>query len=167
MNNTLASNTIRFFVLLLAQVTICSNINLLGYINPYIYIIFILLFPVKSNRPLFLLCAFNLGLLVDMFLDSGGVHAGASVALAFVRPIFLKYAFGTLYDHQILKFNKLQLNELVIYISFMTLFHHFIVFNLEIFNIFQILLILKKTLVFSLFTVVLSTLLILLFKARK
>ena len=167
MNSALTSNIIRFFVLLIVQVTICNNINFLGYINPYIYIIFILLYPVKTNRLLFLLIAFNLGLLVDMFMDSGGVHAGASVVLAFVRPVFLKYAFGTLYEHQILKFGSLQLNELVIYVACMTLFHHFVVFNLEIFNIFQILLILKKTLVFSLFTSVLSVLLILLFRARK
>jgi len=167
MNNSLASNIIRFIVLLLAQVAICSHINLLGYINPFIYIIFILLYPIKNNRVLFLLAAFNLGLLIDMFLDSGGVHAGASVFLAFVRPIFLKYAFGTLYDNLTLKFSKLQLNELFIYVSFMTLFHHFVVFNLEIFNISQILLVLKNTLVSSLFTVVLSILLILLFKSRK
>lgn len=167
MSNSLGANIIRFVVLLLAQVTICSNINLLGYINPFIYVIFILLFPIKNNRLLFLVLAFNLGLLVDMFLDSGGVHSGASVLLAFVRPVFLKYAFGTLYEKQTLKLSKLQFNELVIYTSFMILFHHLVVFSLEIFNISQILLILKKTLVSSLLTVVLSIILILLFRSRK
>ena len=167
MNNILASNITRFFALLLAQVGICNNINFLGYINPYIYIIFILLYPTKANRLLFLLLAFNLGLLVDIFMDSGGVHAGASVVLVFVRPVFLKYAFGTLYEHQTLKFQSLQLNEMIIYISLMTFFHHFILFNLEIFNILQILLILKNTLVFSVFTSVVSILLIILFRARK
>jgi len=167
MDNSLASNIFKFIVLLLVQVTICSRINLLGYINPFIYIIFILMYPIKNNRLLFLLLAFNLGLLVDMFLDSGGVHAGASVFLAFVRPIFLKYAFGALYENQTLKFGKLQTNELVIYVSFMTLFHHLTLFSLEFFNITQILLILKNTLVSSLFTVSLSILIILLFKSRK
>ena len=167
MNNILASNITRFFALLLAQVGVCNNINFLGYINPYIYIIFILLYPTKANRLLFLLLAFNLGLLVDIFMDSGGVHAGASVVLVFVRPVFLKYAFGTLYEHQTLKFQSLQLNEMIIYISLMTFFHHFILFNLEIFNILQILLILKNTLVFSVFTSVVSILLIILFRARK
>ena len=158
MNNVIASNTIRFVVLLLAQVMICNNINFLGYINPYIYIIFILLYPVGSNRMLFITLAFLLGLFVDIFMDSGGVHAGASVVLAFVRPVFLKYAFGTLYEHQVLKFGSLQINELVVYIACMTFFHHFTAFLLEFFNIFQILLILKKTLVFSLFTSIISVL---------
>ncbi|MBT8244511.1 MAG: rod shape-determining protein MreD [Winogradskyella sp.] len=167
MNNSLASNIIRFIVLLLVQVTICSNINLFGYINPFIYIIFILLFPVNNNRLLFLVIAFSLGLFIDVFLDSGGVHAAASVFLAYARPLFLKYVFGTLYNNQTIKFSKLQLNELVIYVSFMTLFHHFLVFNLEIFNISQILLVLKKTLISSLLTAVLSILIILLFKSHK
>ena len=167
MNNSLTANIAKFIILLLVQVTICSHVNLLGYINPFIYIIFILMYPIKNNRLLFLVVAFNLGLFVDMFLDSGGIHAGASVFLAFVRPIFLKYTFGTLYDNQTLKFSKLQINELVIYVSFMTLFHHLIVFSLEIFNIKQILVVLKNTLVSSLFTTILSILIILLFKNRK
>lgn len=167
MNNSLALNSIRFIVLLLAQVTICSNINLFGYVNPFIYIIFILLYPVKTNRLIFLILAFNLGLLIDMFLDSGGVHAAASVLLAFARPAFLKNAFDTLYDHQNLKFGTTDIGVLLTYITLATLFHHFAVFNLEIFNISQILLILKKTLFSSIFTIILSFLLILLFKKRK
>lgn len=167
MNSSLASNTIRFIVLLLAQVTICSNINLFGYVNPFIYIIFIFLYPVQSNRLIFLILAFNLGLFVDMFLDSGGVHAAASVLLAFARPLFLKNAYGTLYDNQTLKFSNSELGALFSYISLSTLFHHFALFNLEIFNISQILLILKKTLFSSIFTIFLSFLLILLFKTRK
>ncbi|RZN82411.1 MAG: rod shape-determining protein MreD [Winogradskyella sp.] len=167
MNNSLASNIIRFIVLLLAQVTICNNINLLGYINPYIYIIFILLFPVKNNRLLFLVLVFNLGLIVDMFMDSGGIHAGASVFLAFARPVFLKYAFGTMYDHQNLKFGNSDIGALIMYVSGCVIFHHLILFYLEIFNISQIILLLKKALFSSIFTVALSLLLILLFKPRK
>ncbi|MFD1063228.1 rod shape-determining protein MreD [Winogradskyella litorisediminis] len=167
MNNKVTLNIVRFVVLLIAQVTICSNINLFGYVNPFIYIIFILIYPVKTNRMLFLLLAFNLGLLVDMFLDSGGVHAASSVLLAFARPVFLKNAYGTLYDHQTLKFGNSEIGALITYISTAILFHHFAVFNLEIFNISQILLILKKTLFSSIFTIILSFLLILLFKTRK
>lgn len=167
MNSRLASNIIRFIVLLLVQVAICSNINLFGYINPFIYILFILLFPVKNNRLVFLLAAFALGLLVDVFLNSSGVHAGASVLLAFARPVFLKSAFGALYDHQNLKFGSLDIGALLTYISMCTILHHFTVYNLEIFNVSQILLILKKTLFSSIFTILLSFIIILLFKTRK
>lgn len=167
MNNSVTTNTIRFIVLLLVQVMICNNINFLGYINPYVYVIFILLFPVRNNRLLFLLLAFNLGLIVDMFMDSGGVHAASSVCLAFARPVFLKYAFGTMYDHQNLKFGHTDIGTLVMYVSGSVIFHHLILFYLEIFNISQIILLLKKALFSSIFTTLISLLLILLFRPRK
>ena len=50
MNSVISSNIVRFFVLILIQVLICNHINFLGYINPYIYILFVILFPVKNNR---------------------------------------------------------------------------------------------------------------------
>lgn len=104
---------------------------------------------------------------MDMFLDSGGVHAAAAVFLAYARPLFLKFSFGTLYDHQTIKLSNMELGSLITYVSTTTIFHHLILFNLEIFNISQILLILKKTLFSGIFTFVLCMLLILLFKARK
>ena len=143
MNSTIVSNTIRFVVLLLVQVVICNNINFLGYINPYIYVIFIFLFPIRDSRLAFLLASFLLGMLVDMFSDSGGVHAAASVCLAYARPVLLKTSFGMLYEHQTIKFSNTETGSLITYITFGTLIHHLVLFSLEIFNIVNIILILK------------------------
>jgi len=167
MNNAVLKYSIRFVALLLVQVLIFNNINFLGYINPYIYVIFILVYPAKNNRLVFLLVAFLLGMLMDMFVDSGGVHAAASVFLAYVRPVFLKFSFGTLYEHQTIKFGAVEFVSLLGYVSLGVVFHHLILFLLEIFNMAQILLILKKTLFSSGFTIVLSILFILLFRRRK
>lgn len=167
MNNVIATNTIRFFVLLLAQVVICNNINFFGFINPYIYIIFIFLFPIRENRLILLLVSFLLGMMVDMFSDSGGVHAAAAVSLAYARPILLKTSFGTLYEHQSIKFSNTEIGSLITYITFGTLLHHFILFSLEIFNITDILLILKNTLFSSIFTILVSVLIIILFSRNR
>lgn len=167
MNNVVVSNIIRFILLLLAQVLICNNINFLGYVNPYIYIIFIFLFPIKDNRLVLLLASFTLGMLVDMFSDSGGVHAAAALSLAYARPVLLKTSFGMLYEHQSVKFSKTEIGSLITYVTFGTLIHHFILFTLEIFNIYSILLILKKTLFSSIFTILLSVLIIILFSRNK
>lgn len=153
--------------LLLVQVAICNNINFLGYINPYIYIIFIFLFPVRDNRLVLLLVSFILGMLVDLFSDSGGVHAAASVCLAYSRPILLKTSFGMLYEHQTIKFSNTEIGSLFTYIIIGTVLHHFILFSLEIFNISKILLILKKTLFSSIFTILLSVLIIILFSRNR
>ena len=79
MNNLIFKNITRFILLVLVQVIVLNKINFLGYINPYIYILFIILFPIKNNRVLFIFLGFLLGLTVDLFLDSGGVHAAACV----------------------------------------------------------------------------------------
>ncbi|MBV7269968.1 rod shape-determining protein MreD [Winogradskyella sp. WHY3] len=167
MNSVILSNSTRFIVLLLAQVVICNNINFLGYINPYIYIIFIFLFPIRENRLVLLLVSFMLGMLIDMFSDSGGVHAAAAICLAYARPVLLKTSFGMLYEHQSIKFSNTDLGSLITYVTFGTLIHHFILFSLEIFNMSSILLILKKTLFSSIFTVILSILIIILFSRKK
>ncbi|WP_412560087.1 rod shape-determining protein MreD [Winogradskyella sp. MIT101101] len=167
MNNVVASNSIRFVVLLLVQVVLFSNVNFMGYINPYIYIIFIFLFPIRETRMVLLITSFLLGMLVDMFSDSGGVHAAAAVFLAYSRPVLLKSSFGMLYEHQTIKFSNTDLGSLITYVTFGTLIHHFVLFSLEVFNISSILLILKKTLFSSIFTIILSVLIVILFSRNK
>ena len=167
MNSVIGANIVRFVILLLLQVVICNNINFFGYINPYIYIIFIFLYPVKEDRLILLLVSFMLGMFVDMFSDSGGVHAAAAVCLAYARPILLKSSFGMLYEHQSIKFTNTEIGSLISYVTFGTILHHIILFSLEIFNITDILLILKKTLFSSIFTIILSVLIIILFSRNR
>ena len=167
MNNVVGKNSIRFILLLLVQVIICNHINFFGYINPYIYIIFIFLFPIRDSRVVLLLVSFLLGLFVDMFSDSGGVHAAASVCLAYARPILLKSSFGMLYEHHSIKFSTTEIGSLITYITFGTILHHLLLFTFEIFNISDILFILKKTLSSSIFTIVLSVLIIILFSRHR
>ncbi len=139
----------------------------MGYINPYIYILFILLFPVKDSRLQVIFLSFLIGTTIDMFSDSGGVHAAASVVIAYARPLFLKFSFGTLYEYQTIKFSHTDLGNLTIYVATMTLLHHLVLFSLEIFNISNILQILQQTLFSGIFTLIICVLLIVLFGRRK
>lgn len=157
----------RFFILVLVQVLIFNHIDFLGYINPYIYILFIILFPAKNNRTLFIFIAFLLGFCVDVFSDSGGVHAAACVTLAYVRPIFLKFCFGTVYDYQSIKFNQTDFGSRLTYFSMLVFIHHLVMFSLEIFNISKILLILQKTLFSGIFTILLCLIITLLFSQKR
>jgi len=67
MNNPWIKYPLRFALLVLLQVLVLNNINLGGYIHPYIYILFILLLPVSMNKNLVLFIAFFTGLTVDYF----------------------------------------------------------------------------------------------------
>jgi len=166
MNSKTTNSIIRFIVLVLAQVIVLNHIDFLGYINPYLYIFFIIIYPVKNNRLIFLFLSFLLGLAIDIFSDSGGVHAAACVSIAYIRPVVLKFSFGTLYDHQTIKFNNMGFLSLLGYVSLLTLIHHFILFSLEIFNVSKIVLTLQKTLFASIFTILLCILIIFLFNKK-
>ncbi len=167
MNSLNVNSIFRFFVLIIVQALIFNNINFLGYINPFPYILFILLFPIQVDRTLFIFLSFMLGLFIDIFSDSGGVHAAACVTIAFIRPPILKFAFGMVYEHQNIKFNNTEFGNRIIYFLILILSHHLILFTLEIFNISNILLILKKTLFSSAFTLILCILFSVLFSNRK
>ena len=166
MNNVVFNTVLRFVVLTLVQVLILNNINFLGYINPYIYILFIILYPVKNNRTLFIFLSFLLGLSIDLFTDSGGVHAAASVFIAYIRPPVLKFSFGMIYEHQTIKFAQTELGNRLVYFSILTTIHHLVMFSMEIFNFNDIILILQKTLFSSIFTILLCLLTTVLFSKK-
>jgi len=77
---------IMFFVLILVQVLILNNIQFSGLVNPYIYILFILLLPFTIPGYFLLGISFILGISIDIFGNTPGIHAGATVLLGFLRP---------------------------------------------------------------------------------
>ena len=103
MNSNFILNFIRFIVLLTIQIVVLEQVKLGGWINPYLYVLFIVLYPINSNKSGFIAASFCLGLLMDLFCDSGGVHATASLLLAYFRPFFLKFAFGLSYEYQTIR----------------------------------------------------------------
>ncbi|MDL2299982.1 rod shape-determining protein MreD, partial [Bacteroides sp. OttesenSCG-928-E20] len=83
-------NNIGWFVgLLLLQVLILNNLHIGGYATPFLYIYFILKLKTNMPRNRQLLYGFLLGLVVDMFANTPGVHTAATVFLAFVRTPYL------------------------------------------------------------------------------
>jgi len=156
----------RFIILVLIQVLVLNHINFLGYLNPYIYIIFILLVPININKSLFLFISFLLGLIIDIFGDSGGIHAAACLLITFFRPVALRSVFGLSYEFQTVKLSNISFVEKLAYVTIMVVIHHIVLFSLEFFNASHILLILKKTLFSGLFTIFITMLVLMLFKSK-
>jgi rod shape-determining protein MreD len=77
---------VMFFSLVLVQVLILNNIQFSGLVNPYIYILFILLLPFTIPGYFLLGISFILGISIDIFSNTPGIHAGATVLLGFIRP---------------------------------------------------------------------------------
>lgn len=80
----------QFLLLCLLQVLIFNNLNLGGYVNPYVYVYLIIILPISMGRIQLLLVGFLLGLTVDVFSNTGGMHAAATTLIAFYRPLYLK-----------------------------------------------------------------------------
>lgn len=165
-NSDLLVNIWRFLILTVVQILLFNHINFLGYVNPYPYILFILVFPFTGNKSLLIFLGFLLGLCVDIFSDSGGVHAAACAFIAYLRPLLLKFSFGVSYEFNTIKLSKADFGARVTYISVAVLLHHLVLFSLEIFNVSHIVLVLKSTLFSSIFTIVLLLCITLLFSRK-
>lgn len=79
------SNILRFILLVIVQVFLLDNIQFLGYINPMIYVLFIFSLPTRMPRIPLLLLGFLLGIIIDMFNNTPGLHTSATVLIAFLR----------------------------------------------------------------------------------
>ena len=110
--------------------------------------------------------AFLLGLAIDMFSDSGGVHAAACVFVAYFRPLMMRSVFGVSYDYHNIKIEKTYFGQRINYLIILILTHHFVLFSLEIFSFAHILLILKKTLFSAIFTLIMCLIFISLFSRK-
>ncbi len=167
MNSNFFINSIRFFLLLSIQIVVFNNIELYGYINPYPYILFILLYPVNPNRYGFLAWSFLLGLIMDIFCNSGGIHAAASVILAYYRHYIFKVSFGLSYEYQTIKIGNAALNQQIVFVGLSVLVHHMILFSLEAFRFDLLGNAMLKVLFSGVFTTIFSILIINLFKVSK
>lgn len=85
----LPRNIIRFVILVLLQALVFNNIQLSGYLNPYIYTLFILLLPFETPGWLVILTGFFLGFSVDIFSETMGMHTAATTLMAYLRPMAL------------------------------------------------------------------------------
>lgn len=75
-----------FVLLVILQEFVFDNINLGGVVNPYIYIMFIILLPLDTPGWMLLMLGFGAGATVDFMSGTAGLQTIASTWLAFVRP---------------------------------------------------------------------------------
>jgi rod shape-determining protein MreD len=167
MNSAMLFNIARFILLLVAQVVIFNNFNFFGYINPYPYILFIILYPVNGNKYGLLIASFLLGLTMDLFCNSGGVHAASCLLLAYFRPLIFKFSFGLSYEYQTVRLNDVLTPERFSFILLAVIIHHITLFILEVFAFEYLWSIIARTIVSTIFTIIICILIIYLIKPSK
>ncbi|BDB56585.1 rod shape-determining protein MreD [Flavobacterium ammonificans] len=167
MNSSFFLNIFRFISLFLLQIIIFNNINLFGFVSPFPYVLFIILFPVNGNKSALLISSFFLGLLLDIFSNSGGIHTTASILLAYFRPSIFKFAFGVSYEYQTIKLNDTLTPERFSFLFVAILLHHLILFILEAFQFSLIFDILLRSITSTALTIIISVIIIYLIKPNK
>lgn len=125
-----------FILLVILQVLVFNNVYLGGYLNPQVYVFFILFMPVFITGYVLLLVAFALGLVVDVFSDSLAIHAFASVLMAFCRPAVIRLFAGKLEQEttESPSFRSFGAFSLLMYSFVLILIHHLSLFLMEIFR---------------------------------
>jgi rod shape-determining protein MreD len=161
MNNIVLKNIIRFLFLVIIQVFVLNNIRVNGYVNPYLYVLFILLLPFETPGWLLLISSFFIGLIVDIFAHTPGMHAAASVLMAFCRPGIIRFISGTKGVESDMEpgIKDMGFQWFFIYSLILILIHHTLFFFLEVFRfnelpqtIYRIMISILSTLVLVLLT---------------
>ena len=160
MINSYFKYSVMFILLVMIQILILNQVQLSGYINPFMYILFILLLPVNSPAYVLLIFAFLMGITIDVFSNSMGIHAFASVFIAYIRPVVLRTI--SVRDEELDIYPGLMQNNFfwfLKYTSIIVIIHHFILFYFEVFTFtgfFNTLLRVLLSSLFSIFIIVLS-----------
>ncbi len=126
----------RFIIIVILQVFVLNKIQISGYINPFLYVFFILILPFDIPRYLLLIVAFVLGLTIDMFCDTAGMHTSATVFMAFLRPgvinaISIKDEFE---PKTFPGLHNMDTSWVLKYSIILIFFHHTFLFFLEVFS---------------------------------
>mgnify|MGYP001204537858 FL=1 len=146
-----------FISLVLLQGLILNNVEFGGYVVPFLYVVFILALPFETPSWLVLVLGFVLGIAIDCFVSTHGMHASATVVMAFCRNYLLKliaprggYDFNSKPNIQFMG-----LTWYLLYAFILVLFHHLFLFYVESFKITQFFYTFGRAIASTIFTMVL------------
>ena len=143
-----------FIALVLLQVLILNNVHIAGYATPFLYIYLILKFESDVPRNALMLWAFFLGLAVDVFSDTPGMNAAATVLLAFLRPSLLRlFTPRDNLDSFIPSFKTIGITPFLKYTTASVFVHSLALLSIEFFSFSSIWLLLLRVLLCTILTV--------------
>lgn len=169
MLNNVPAIIIRFVLLTLVQVMILNNIHLHGMFNPALYPLFILLLPLETPASVLLLLAFLSGWVIDWYSHTGGLHASASLVIAFLRPSVMRILrpTGGYLPEDRPTISSMGFTWFITYCSILVFIHHLFLFIIETFSFSQFIFVLEKIVISSLVSIAIMVILQYLFYTRK
>ena len=145
----------RLLLIFALQVLLFDHLHIGSWGLVMMYILFLINLPARIPRRAEMIIGFMVGMMMDVWHASLGIHIAACVALTFVRPLLLN---NTVQDVERIKDNLSSQNigraEYIKCAVILTVLHHFIVFSLETWNIQFWWMVLLQTLISSVMTLV-------------
>ena len=143
----------RLLLVFALQVLLFDHLHIGSLGIVMMYILFLINLPTRTPRWAEMLIGVGVGMMMDIWHSSLGIHMAACVALTFVRPILLTNAIQ---DIERIKDNLSIQNigpaEYTKCAVLLTVLHHFIVLSLEVWSIHMWWMVLLQTLVSSAMT---------------
>lgn len=127
---------LRFLVLVLVQGLVLKNMELGPFVNPFLYVLFIIQLPFELPAWIALIVCFITGISVDVFYNTMGMHAAVCTLIGFMRPALLRFMSPRDGYESAMQPNMQMMGKLwfVSYAGIIVLIHHFLLFMLEVFS---------------------------------
>ncbi|MDR0207363.1 MAG: rod shape-determining protein MreD [Bacteroidales bacterium] len=87
--NKFFTNLSRFIILILLQVFVFNYVQWFGFMNPFVYLLFLILLPAEIPKTFQYIIAFIAGFIVDAFLRTYGIQSFACVFAIYLRPYII------------------------------------------------------------------------------
>ena len=123
--------SILFGLLIVLQIPLLHNWVFFDVGFPFLYIGFLLFLPQQMSRGWLLLVGFFIGLLMDVFSNTPGMHASATVLVSFVRSRWYNVVFETADRELEMTLTSLGWSKLITAFLPLILLHHLTLFSLE------------------------------------
>lgn len=143
----------QYILLMILQVFLFDQLQLLSVCHPFVYILFLVMMPITLPRSVDMMIGAIVGLIMDVFSNSLGIHTSACVLIMFLRP----YLLGTIIN-DIDRIN-VQISTQVMgfkamgkYLAILIFIHHLMVFILSAWSWTHIGFVIIETLVSALIT---------------
>ncbi len=156
MIRTIPLNILRFIILVFIQILLFNNIQFSGYVNPYVYVLFILLLPFETPKWFLLVLGFIMGLVIDLAMNTPGMHTSATVFISFLRPYVLSY-ISPREGYEVGSYPTVSYYGLKWFFRYavtITFLHHFVLFYLEIFRLSSFFNTLLKVIISTVFSLI-------------
>ena len=157
---------LRFMFIISSQILIFNNILVLG-VSPNIYLIFLIIFPLNYNKSIMYFYMFFAGIVLDLFSNTYGIITFSLLISSLLRIYFLKFSFGHFDASKVRKtadyIRETSLYQKLTFLILMFFSHQLILYSIEAFSFEKFGWIVKKTLLSTIISIILSYIFILIF----